>query len=265
MSIIKNILYKLPTKLANSLVAHVILKSKIKSSSKYFLNVKLKYLKAIKMDLNKFDIGHQYLAFTGVYEDDLTSKILDVKNNKGGLMVDVGANYGYYSLLWCGNSLNNKAICFEASPRNLNAITNNITKNDLNNQIILEMLAVSDHIGKIHFDQGPNEQTGWGGISNALKGENLVEVDTISLDKYFNTNNVAIEVLKIDTEGADYFVIKGAIELLKQYRIQHVFWEENLYRAKQLGLKGGESEILFKKLGYQVAQIGKNEFHAYLK
>lgn len=91
MSIIKNILYKLPVKLANSLVAHIILKSKIKSSSRYFYDVKLKYSAAIKMDLNKFDIGHQYLAFTGVYENELTQEILTLKN-KGGLMVDVGAN-----------------------------------------------------------------------------------------------------------------------------------------------------------------------------
>jgi FkbM family methyltransferase len=264
MSIVKQILYKLPVKLANSIVAHIIIKSKIKSSSRYFLDVKLKYLKSIKMDLNKFDIGHQYLAFTGVYEDELTQEILRLKNKNGGLMVDVGANYGYYSLLWCGNSLTNEAISFEASPKNVVSIANNITKNNLKNKIVLETVAVSDHIGKIHFDQGPEDQTGWGGISIAKNGANLVEVDTITLDAYFKKSDAIIEVLKIDTEGADYLVIKGAIHLLTHNKIQHIFWEENIYRAKQLGLKGGEAEILFKELGYQVAQIGDNEFHAYL-
>jgi len=264
MSIIKNILYNLPVKIANSLVAHVILKSKIKSSSDYFYDVKLKYSNFIKMDLNKFDIGHQYLAFTGVYENELTQEILNLRNKNGGILVDVGANYGYYSLIWCDHKSINKAFCFEASPKNFDAIANNIAKNNLKSQIILETEAVSDHIGKIHFDQGPEDQTGWGGISNATFGTNLVEVNTITLDAYFKNSDAIIEVLKIDTEGADYLVIKGAIGLLKHKKIQHIFWEENLYRAKQLGLKGGESEILFRELGYQVAQIGDNEFHAYL-
>jgi FkbM family methyltransferase len=265
MSIITNILYKLPTKLANSLVAHIILKFKIRSSDKYFKEVKLKYSRNIKMDLNKFDIGHQYLAFTGVYEDQLTQKISTLKKNNGGLMVDVGANYGYYSLIWCDNKLTNKAICFEASPKNLKAITNNISKNNLDNQVILETLAVSDSIGKLYFDQGPEDQTGWGGISNAANGESTVEVNTITLDQYFkNKKFTNVEVLKIDTEGADYLVIKGAIELLKTKKINHIFWEENLYRAKQLGLKGGESEILFRELGYEVTKIGENELHAFL-
>lgn len=158
----------------------------------------------------------------------------------------------------------NKVICFEASPKNLEAIVNNITKNNLDKQVVLETLAVSDGIGKINFDQGPADQTGWGGISNSTKGENLVEVDTINLDAYFKYSDTVIEVLKIDTEGADYLVIKGSIELLKRKKIKHIFWEENLYRAEKLGLKGGESEILFKGLGYKVAKIGDNEFHAYL-
>jgi FkbM family methyltransferase len=264
MSIVKKILYKLPVKLANSLVAHFILKSKIKSSSDYFYDVKLKYSNTIKMNLNKFDIGHQYLAFTGVYEDELSKNILSLKNKNGGLMVDVGANYGYYSLLWCGNNLTNKVICFEASPKNLEAIANNIAKNNLNDQIILETVAVSDYNGKIHFDQGPEDQTGWGGISNSTDGTNLVEVNTTTLDIYFKKQDVIIEVLKIDTEGADFLVIKGAIKLLKSKKNQHIFWEENLHRAKQLGLQGGESKILFRELKYKVDKIGDNEFHAYL-
>lgn len=264
MSIIKYILYRLPIRVANSLVAHGLLKSKIKNSDKYFCDVKLQYADTVKMDLNKFDIGHQYLAFTGIYENEVSKEIAKLKVTNSGLMVDVGANYGYYSLIWCGNKINNKSICFEASPRNLAAITKNISKNDLNDQIDLETLAVSDSIGKLNFDQGPEDQTGWGGISNSSTGANLVEVNTITLDSYFTDRDVTIEVLKIDTEGADYLVIKGANRLLSNKKIQHIFWEENVYRAKQLGLVGGESEILFKKLGYKVEKIGNNEFHAYL-
>ena len=262
---INKILHTLPLKLANSIVAHIILKSKVKDVENYYQNVKLKYASSIKMDLCKHDIGHQYLAFTGVYENELTKLIMNIKNQDGGVMVDVGANYGYYSLLWCADAVQNQAICFEASPKNLNAITNNIYINDLSNQIKLEKIAVSNQLGKIYFDQGSEEQTGWGGISNTSDGVNTVEVETITLDKYFeNKNHFHINILKIDTEGADYLVIKGAIGLIKNQKIKHIFWEENVYRAKKLGLIGGEAKVLFKENGYKVSQIGSNEYHAFI-
>ena len=244
-------------------MAHFILKTKFKNAAKYFNQVELKFAKGIKIDLNRFDIGHQYLAFTGVYENDLTKEILNLASKASGLMVDVGANYGYYSLIWGIKNVNNKVICFEASPKNLEAITNNI-KNRLETQITLETNAVSDGKGKIYFDQGPAEQTGWGGISKDEEGNTTVEIETTSLDIYFAGDDINIEVLKIDTEGADYLVIKGSKELLKNKRIQHIFWEENIYRAKQLRLLGGEAAILLKEIEYVVNQIGDNEYHAFL-
>lgn len=264
MTIITTLLHKFPVKIANSIVAHTILKSTLKNNNKYYEDVKLKYAVSIKMDLSKFDIGHQYLAFTGVYEDSLSKKITKIKDKKGGLMVDVGGNYGYYSLIWCGNKANNKAICFEASPKNFKAITNNINKNNLSNQITIETFAVSNQKGYIHFDVGPEEQTGWGGISIDNEGEHLVEVETTTLDDYFLDKSNNIEVLKVDTEGADYLVIKGALELLKNRKIQNIFWEENSYRAKKLGLQGGETSIFLINFGYKINQIGENEFHAFL-
>lgn len=261
---VNKILHSLPVKIANSLVAHFILKSKFKFVDKYYQNVNLRYLSSIKMNLNKLDIGHQYLAFTGVYENELTKKIIKIKKEKSGLMVDVGANYGYYSLIWAANSENNKVICFEASPKNVTALNNNIKINNLTSQVVMEKFAISENIGKIYFDLGPEDQTGWGGISLASNGKSIIEIDAISLDYYFQNKKDHIQVLKIDTEGADYFVVIGAINLIKQKRISHIFWEENIYRAKQLGLKGGEAKDLLTKEGYAINQIGSNEFHAFL-
>lgn len=216
------------------------------------------------MNLNKFDIGHQYLAFTGVYESNLTKKILAIKAETTGVMVDVGANYGYYSLLWADNVRKNKTISFEASPKNLNALAHNIKLNNLGSQIILEKLAVSEKTGKLHFDMGPEDQTGWGGISFSANGISIIEVDAVSLDHYFDKINEQIQILKIDTEGADYFVIKGAKDLIYQKKINNVFWEENINRAQKLGLKGGEASAFLLEAGYVINQIGENEFHASL-
>ena len=263
---IAQILRYLPVRIANIVLARIILKTKLKNLTNSYISVPLRYSKKVRLDLNPKDIGHQYLAFTGVYEYDLTKRILNISTKNNGLMVDVGANYGYYSVLWSNEHANNSAIAFEASPRNVEAITNNININDLKNKIKLEALAVSDHKGIVTFDLGPDDQTGWGGISKDVNNKNLVNVNSISLDIYFeNSLFQDIEVLKIDTEGADYLVLKGAENLLKNKIIRHIFWEENTFRSNLLDLTPYQSIAYLEKLNYSVKKIGKNEYYATIK
>ena len=134
---IKQILRYLPVRIANIILSRIILKTKIKNYANTYVKVPLRYNKKLKMDLNFNDIGHQYLAFTGVYEHDLTKIIYNLSKKCNGLMVDVGANYGYYSILWTGEDIENKAIAFEASPRNIEALNKNIFNNNLNNCFML--------------------------------------------------------------------------------------------------------------------------------
>lgn len=263
---IAQILRNLPVRISNFLLARIILKSKIKNDTTNYLNVPLRYNKKVKLDLNLSDIGHQYLAFTGVYEYDLTKIIYNLSKKCNGLMIDVGANYGYYSILWSSEHINNKAIAFEASPRNIEAITNNIKINALTNQIKLEELAVSDHKGVVTFNLGPEDQTGWGGISNDAFNKNLVNVNSVSLDSYFeDILTTQIEILKIDTEGADYLVLKGAENLLKNKKIKHIFWEENTFRSNLLGLKPYQSIPYLEEMNYLIKKIGDNEYYATIK
>ncbi len=61
-----------------------------------------------------------------------------------------------------------------------------------------------------------------------------------------------IEVLKIDTEGADTWVLEGATSLLRQKRIRHVFFEENRQRMAQLDIKQGAAAEILRDTGYSV-------------
>lgn len=255
----------IPVRFANVILARIIFKTKLKNKAQIFRGVTLRSNKLVRLDLNPHDIGHQYLAFTGVYEYELTKIILNLASKTSGLMVDVGANYGYYSILWASKNINNKSIAFEASPKNFNAIQNNIQINKLEHKIKLESFAISDQEGVLTFDMGPEDQTGWGGITKEINNENHVSVNSIPLDTYFkDIEEKYIEILKIDTEGADYLVLKGATELLKQKKIKHIFWEENTYRANLLGLEPFKAIDFLERLDYKVKQIGENEYHATL-
>lgn len=225
-------------------------------------SIQLEFDKSILLDLNPYDVGHQNIILNGFYEYELTRLINNLATN-GGIMLDVGANFGYFSTLWANKNPNNKVHAFEASPLNLAPLENNIKKNNLSNRIILNPFAAGNENGTIKFNLAIEQnQTGWGGIS-IDNSSNLVEVKVITLDKYCSENDISeIEVLKIDTEGADTWVIYGAENMIKNKAIKNVFWEENLPRMGNLGIKTNEAHDFLKKYNYTINKISEGEFHA---
>ena len=217
------------------------------------------------MQLSPADIGHQSILLDGFYELALSRKIVHLARS-GGTLVDVGANYGYFSILWLAQNKQNRSVAFEAAPYNWDALNANIEQNGLSEQCVLVPKALSHQSGQVEFDpQHSDGQTGWGGI--ALKNTmNTIRVPATTLDAYWMANfpDKVIEVLKIDVEGADTLVLQGAEQLLRKKRIQHIFFEINRPRMEQLQISADLAETFLKSLGYQMETIDRNEIHAYL-
>lgn len=233
-----------------------------KRFSGLFQNACLELAPSVFIDLLETDISHQMIAFTGFYELPVSCEILKLAKD-GGLMVDVGANYGYYSCLWASGHPNNQVLAFEASPSNASALSSNLSSNKFESQVQVRELAVGKETGKLQFDLGPAEQSGWGGIC-LEESQNSFEVSVVSLDDLFKHQSKDIDVLKIDTEGADTWVIEGALNLLKDNRISHIFFEENKTRMAQLGIKSGIAQKILSECGYLVEKIDTEEWHACL-
>src|SRR2546423_1316289 len=71
------------------------------------------------------DYGHRFIAWCGFYDLALT-RSLSVLARQGGLLVDVGANVGYFSVLWSGLDAHNRVLAFEPSPRNVCLLRGNV-------------------------------------------------------------------------------------------------------------------------------------------
>lgn len=227
-----------------------------------FHDAELAFCPTVRMDLFPSDVGHRHIAYTGFTELPLTRMIARLAK-QGGLMIDVGANYGYYSLLWAGTARRNRVIALEASPRVFPRFQSNLEKNHLLPQVEMHNLAAGAQAGYLSFSLGPDEQTGWGGFGKSDIGGEVVSVEVIPLDQLIPAD-IAISVLKIDVEGADTWVIQGARRLLEQKRIRHVFFEENPQRMELLGIDRTEAFSLLESLGYAVdASFQPNEHHAY--
>ena len=204
-----------------------------------FDRVKLKFAPSITLKLRSSDFMHGLIAFIGIYEKNLTNRIVK-KAKKGGLLIDVGANAGYFSFIWASQNPKNKVIAFEPNPDTNKIIKDNIIKNNLSDRITLHSKGLSNKEESVEFDLGSTEITGWGGIT-LKKNNNSIKIITDRLDNLIN-QDTTIDVMKVDVEGADTWAIMGAERLLLKKKIKTIFFEQNKTRLKLLGI--GESELI---------------------
>lgn len=231
-----------------------------------FENAALHFAPKIRMELHPTDEGHAHIAFAGFYELPLTRLIMSLAR-PGGLLVDVGANYGYFSLLWAAANPSNTVIAAEASPRNHAALLRNVERNGLGDRIAVGSNALGRENCLMHFEVGSDEQTGWGGLTHEASVPGI-EVTVTTLDETI-PKETEIAVLKIDVEGADTWVLEGARELLQRRRIAHLMFEENQKRMTALGIERGTAQRILRDTGYEVVAFedddtaGLTQFHAY--
>ena len=125
-----------------------------------FDSVSLEFAPSVKLKLESKDVGHQAIAFCGFYELELTHNIAALAK-QGGVFVDVGANYGYFSCLWAVLNPENRVIAFEASPRNILPLRKNINANNLQSRVEIHDIALGKEAGNLPF----SGSSGFKGIS----------------------------------------------------------------------------------------------------
>ena len=229
-----------------------------------FRNASLHFSSAIKIDLFPTDESHRCIAYTGFYEYE-QSKLISNLAKHGGVFVDVGANYGYYSLIWASLNSSNIVHAFEPVPQNLKMLNSNISKNNCGDRVNTHGVSLSNKKDHVFFNDGPKDQTTWGGICKTKsKNTRLVQSDKID---NFSVLKSGIEVLKIDTEGADYLVLTGSEMLLKNKLIKNIFFELHKPRMKLLNLEVSDALNYLESMDYSYTPIGSVhndviEYHA---
>lgn len=139
------------------------------------------------------------------------------------LFVDVGANYGTFSLLASGVS-HAKTVAFEPNPKTLIALTDNLKLNDLlNTHVSVIPMALGDRSGTVILTDGL--QGGDHILTEPSKSEWAhVEVNQSTMDEQLAGQHPAL--LKIDVEGYESTVIRGAGQTLKSESLLACIIEE---------------------------------------
>jgi FkbM family methyltransferase len=180
---------------------------------------------------------------------------------KSGMrVVDIGANVGFYSNVFLKLVGEDGSVhSFEPDKLNFKRLSSNTAKykNSHKNNV-----AVSDKSGKIKlykFALNVEFKTYDTGEST-----NFTEIDCVSLDDYFK-NGETVDLLKTDTEGYDYFVIKGMQELIKRSKRFVLITEFWPYMIKKSGVEPQQFITLLKELGFTIRFIDAEAEQSYIE
>ena len=172
-----------------------------------------KYNYNIYCPLNKED----FIVMTR-HEDDIIERFLP---KQGDIVVDIGAHMGRYTIIGSKRvGAQGKVVAIEAHPSNFEMLNRNIKLNQLTNVIPLNYAVFSKETKiKLYLPEVESGYTIYNTImSNRARTEDkFVEVNANTLDYILQSKGITyVNWIKIDVEGAEFEVLKGASNVLSK-------------------------------------------------
>jgi FkbM family methyltransferase len=153
-----------------------------------------------------------------IHEDDIIERFLPKDSD---IVVDIGAHIGLYTIISSKRvGFNGRVVAIEAHPGNFEILNRNIHLNNLANVIALNYAAYSrEEKLKLYLPSGESGFTKYNTIMPKFskRDEKFVEVTAETLDKLLQSNGIrVVNWIKIDVEGAEFEVLKGAHNVLSE-------------------------------------------------
>ncbi|MBX2895004.1 MAG: FkbM family methyltransferase [Cyclobacteriaceae bacterium] len=191
------------------------------------------------------------------FEDEAREFIMN--NVKEGMVVlDIGANIGYYTIKISSIvGATGKVLAFEPNPAMIEELRDNTELNKVNNVKIFPV-ALSDKRGELPFclPQKGNEAHGSLKQNRTFKSVETINVPAITLDELLEKENInKVDFIKIDVEGGEYEVLRGASKLLSSKHKPVIIFESVEYLIKPFGHKVFDVLKLVADNGYEIEAI----------
>ena len=195
-----------------------------------------------------FDSADEHLTpwirSQGVWEADVM-KLLARFLRPGSLFVDVGANVGFHAVL--GAQLGAHVVAVEPVPWTLELLRANVWRHGADVEVVAA--AASDGLGPVRLQLDAAHRSG------AQIGGAGIEVRAATLDELVPRGEV--DVLKIDVEGAEPLVLRGASAILARSPVLAAVVE---FRNEQhIGGESPEAVLTFyESLGFELCLLRRN-------
>ena len=195
-----------------------------------------------------FDSADEHLTpwirSQGVWEADVM-KLLVRFLRPGSLFVDVGANVGFHAVF--GAQLGAHVVAVEPVPWTLELLRANVWRHGADVEVVAA--AASDGLGPVRLQLESAHRSG------AQIGSTGIEVRAATLDALVPQGEV--DVLKIDVEGAEPLVLRGASAILERSPVLLAIVEFGL-RPHIGGMSPQAALEFYESLGFELCLVHRN-------
>jgi FkbM family methyltransferase len=168
----------------------------------------------------------------------------------GAVILDAGANFGYYSLVLAHFLQRNCTVyAFEPNPATYQRLSLNISLNGMGDVIHAQRLGLSDYAGEAALV----EQVGNTGATALVEGRG---VRVTTLDSFVRANNVGrVNLIKIDVEGMERSVLQGARELIETTPALMILIEVHPHTLRRAGTSADDLIEDVRRLGFEIYEL----------
>lgn len=153
------------------------------------------------------------MIYHEIYSRKVYNRVREIQ--KDDVVIDVGAHIGVFTLRAARRAVEGLVIAVEPHPLNYRLLMENVKRNNLKNVVALN-LALSNYNGTANLYESV-----FSGLHSLVtrKGK-FVRVPVKTLDRMVEELRIVkIDVIKIDVEGGELDVLKGAEKTLKRNHI----------------------------------------------
>ena len=192
------------------------------------------------------------------YEDGVL-KIITKLPIKEGVILDIGANEGYYSLQFSSLFPQRKIYSIEPNPLAFSSLQNNISLNGVKSIVPLNLAASSSSNSCLHLHITSRYYQSLASVDGPLSNDSssMFPVKSISVDDLASSSGHSFDIalIKIDVEGHEISVLKGAVNIISNSK-PLILIECQEYKTLQ---------YIYENLGniYHIFQVKRNSLLPY--
>jgi FkbM family methyltransferase len=192
-------------------------------------------------------------VFRETYEPELN--YIERSVSSGEVFIDAGANCGIYTLLaskLVGDS--GRVLSFEPGVESIKNIERNLEINAVSN-VKLFKVALSEQEGTAKLYHIENAPTSYSLGSEKSEETSFEEVPITTIDNVLAHEGIErVDFIKIDVEGAEELVFRGATSLFSRMKPKVIF-EISSQTSARLNLSYDGAFNFLKELGYQFFKV----------
>jgi FkbM family methyltransferase len=210
----------------------------------------------------RLPFGAWWLAANDLAGDSIFSRQFEVGEQRlmrrllqpGMCVLDIGAHHGFYSLL--ASRLvgpQGRVVAFEPSPREREHLRRHLWLNRCEN-VDVEPVALGAARSRATLHVMPAFLSGCNTLRMEPGGDpaEVLEVEVLPLDEYLERHAISrVDFMKMDVEGAELHVLRGASALLRDAHRPTILAEVEESRCAPWGHTGREVIELLAERGYR--------------